>query len=170
MIGNECLRGVLLLDPWSARCSGGGLCRVAVIRRCIHPRHLFPRSGIRVTSLFNPDPRIISLIHRGTPHANFHNRSFVKSLDDAGARRGRIDLKIHVGKPDVEAREAVLEQKLSERDHDVTSSEITWVASRTEGNVAADLEAIVNKAAKRVLTRHGDTVHFEDLEAALNEI
>jgi AAA+ superfamily predicted ATPase len=94
----------------------------------------------------------------------------LESLDDAGVRSGRIDLKIRVGKPDAEARVAVLEQKLSERDHDVTAREITWLASKTEERVAADLEAIVNKAAKRVLTRHGDTIHFEDLEAALKEI
>jgi AAA+ superfamily predicted ATPase len=93
----------------------------------------------------------------------------LESLDDAGIRSGRIDEKIHVGEPDADARESILAAQLDQRTHDVSPSEMTFIASKTDGLVAADLETIVKKAAKRVFAREEDTIRFEDLEAAVEE-
>jgi AAA+ superfamily predicted ATPase len=93
------------------------------------------------------------------------------ALDDAGTRSGRIDKKIHVGKPDTKAREAILEQHLSGKENDITGKDISNIASATEGMVAADLEQVVQKAATRVFAREDgeDAIKFEDIQAALQE-
>jgi len=87
----------------------------------------------------------------------------IDALDDAGVRSGRIDLKIKVGKPDVEAREAILRAQLSDREHNIPDNGIEELAQATGGAVAADLELLVNRAAKNVLTRDGDVIQWTDV-------
>lgn len=86
------------------------------------------------------------------------------SLDDAGVRSGRIDLKIEVGKPDVAAREAILRAQLSDREHEISDETIADLAAASDGAVAADLEQLVNRAAKNVLSRGGDTIYRSDFD------
>jgi SpoVK/Ycf46/Vps4 family AAA+-type ATPase len=86
----------------------------------------------------------------------------LEALDDAGIRSGRIDLKIKVGKPDVETREAILRAQLSDREHAIPNTGIKELARVTDGAVAADLELLVNRAAKNVLTRDGDVIELGD--------
>lgn len=88
----------------------------------------------------------------------------VDSLDDAGVRSGRIDLKIKVGKPDVDAREEILRAQLADREHEIPDTGITELAAATDGAVAADLELLVNRAAKNVLTRDGDVIQCSDFD------
>jgi len=87
----------------------------------------------------------------------------LEALDDAGIRSGRIDLKIEVGKPDVEAREEILRAQLNHREHDIPDAGIEELAAATDGAVAADLELLVNRAAKNVLTRDGDVIRWSDI-------
>jgi SpoVK/Ycf46/Vps4 family AAA+-type ATPase len=87
----------------------------------------------------------------------------LEALDDAGTRSGRIDLKIKVGKPDTEAREAILRAQLDARKHNIPDEGITELARATDGAVAADLELIVNRAAKNVLGRDGDVIQWTDI-------
>jgi len=86
----------------------------------------------------------------------------LEALDDAGIRSGRIDLKIKVGKPDVEAREEILRAQLDDREHDIPETGIEELAAATDGAVAADLELLVTRAAKNVLTRDGDVIQLSD--------
>jgi SpoVK/Ycf46/Vps4 family AAA+-type ATPase len=86
----------------------------------------------------------------------------LEALDDAGVRSGRIDLKIEVGKPDVEAREAIIHAQLDDREHDIPDEGIKELARATDNAVAADLELLVNRAAKNVLTRDGDVIQWSD--------
>jgi len=86
------------------------------------------------------------------------------TLDEAGIRSGRIDLKIHVGKPDTAAREAILRAQLDDRKHEISDTAIEGLARATDGAVAADLEQLVNQAAKNVLARGGDTIRQSDLK------
>jgi len=86
------------------------------------------------------------------------------ALDDAGIRSGRIDLKIHVGKPDTEAREAILHAQLADREHEISDDAVADLAAATDGAVAADLEQLVNRAAKNVLLRGGDTIYRSDFD------
>lgn len=89
------------------------------------------------------------------------------ALDEAGIRSGRIDKKIRIGKPDTDAREAILQAQLNEMLTDLSSVEIERVAIATEGMVAADLESVVNDAAKEVLARDGDKIQTTDLQKAI---
>lgn len=86
------------------------------------------------------------------------------ALDDAGIRSGRIDLKIHIGKPDAAAREAILHAQLADREHEISDESIAELAAATDGTVAADLERIVNEAAKHTLSRGGDTIYRSDID------
>ena len=85
------------------------------------------------------------------------------ALDDAGLRAGRIDLKIKVGKPDAAARESIIRAQLDGREHEITEEGIAELAAATNGAVAADLELLVNRAAKRVLARDGDVIRWTDI-------
>lgn len=102
-----------------------------------------------------------------------HNLVFIgatnrlDALDEAGIRSGRIDKKIHVGKPDAAAREAILRAHLNQRKHEVPDQSIVELARATNGAVAADLELVVNSAAKQVLARDGDVIRLSDIQTAV---
>lgn len=92
------------------------------------------------------------------------------SLDEAGIRSGRIDKKVHVGKPDEEARASILKAQLNNRPHTISDEEIQQGAELTSGLVAADLELVVKKAAKSVLVRDGEGIQWQDLQGAVQEV
>lgn len=92
------------------------------------------------------------------------------ALDDAGIRAGRIDKKIHVGKPDQDARKAILRSQLTDRPNDLTAKQIAEVAERTNGLVAADLETLVVDAARTsAFEREGELIRWGDLSDALEQ-
>jgi len=86
----------------------------------------------------------------------------IDSLDEAGIRSGRIDQKIHVGKPDAAARTEILHAQLADRPHSLNECNIEKLAATTDGAVAADLEALVEDAAKAVLSRDGSSIQMSD--------
>lgn len=90
-------------------------------------------------------------------------------LDSAAVRNGRIDKEIFVGKPDHEARVGIFEAQLDDRPHDVTEREIEALAEKTFGVVAADIESIVNQAARHAAYgRDGDRIEARDIERHLD--
>lgn len=94
----------------------------------------------------------------------------IESLDKAGIRPGRIDAKVHIGMPDVESRTAILQAQLRERPHDLTEDQIKAVAKRTDGMTAADLDSLVEAAARNCLhQRGGDQITMVDIHQALVE-
>jgi transitional endoplasmic reticulum ATPase len=93
----------------------------------------------------------------------------LESLDDAGIRAGRIDKKVHIGKPDFKARKKILQKQIENRPHDLTASDIDAVTEKTKGCVAADLELITKSAAKHVLGRDGEKIQRKDVEEAVAE-
>lgn len=90
----------------------------------------------------------------------------LEALDSAGVRSGRIDKKIHIKPPDEAARKAILRAQLSDRQHEISETQLNQIAHATDGLVAADLDRLIRKAAKRVLARDGDTVLWKDLQHA----
>lgn len=94
----------------------------------------------------------------------------VDSLDEAGIRSGRIDRKIRVGKPDTEARKKIFKKKLQERPHDVSDSQLERFAEMTTGVVAADIESIIEQAAKKVLHRNGDSITESDVTESIETV
>jgi SpoVK/Ycf46/Vps4 family AAA+-type ATPase len=126
------------------------------------------RSGTE--SAHEEDNKVVNEFLNHLEDTKDHNVVFIgatnrlDALDQAGIRSGRIDLKIHVGKPDREARKAILRAKLAEREHTLSEDDIADLAAATDGAVAADLEQLVNRAAKNVLLRDGDTIHRSDID------
>lgn len=92
------------------------------------------------------------------------------ALDEAGIRDGRIDKKIRVGKPDCEAREAILRAQLRDRPHELTDKQIRAIAERTDGMVAVNLENLIVDAARRIPSRRDDfRLRWEDVQRVLAE-
>lgn len=94
----------------------------------------------------------------------------IDALDKASMRAGRIDKKIKVGKPDLQARYAVLETQLEKRAHSITDTEIEEIAAKTDGLVPADLTLLVDQAAKETFRRDGDAITTTDLQTALDSL
>lgn len=89
----------------------------------------------------------------------------LKALDEAGIRSGRIDKTIEIGKPDAEARTAIIRAQLSDRPHSLTDEHIEALAQATEGAVAADLESIIVEAARNcAFERGGEVIRWTDFE------
>lgn len=93
----------------------------------------------------------------------------LESIDVAGMRAGRIDEKIEIGQPDRASRAKILRAQLVERPHTVPDRLIADVAAETEGYVAADLEQLVTRAAKRALQREDNVIRQEDIVSAMPE-
>jgi hypothetical protein len=53
---------------------------------------------------------------------------------------------------------------LNDREHTISDDGIAELAGATDGAVAADLELLVNQAAKNVLTRDGDVIQWSDFD------
>lgn len=91
-------------------------------------------------------------------------------LDSAATRRGRIDRKIEIPLPDHEARQSILEAQLESRAHRVSQSMKQRTAQETEGCNAADIEELVNHAARiAVFEKDTEVISDEDLADALDE-
>lgn len=91
------------------------------------------------------------------------------ALDEAGIRRGRIDKKIKVGKPDVEARREIINAQLANRANSLSEHHIKEFAERTEGLVAADIEGVIVDAARAsAFDRDSDVIEWADVEPILN--
>lgn len=91
-------------------------------------------------------------------------------IDPAISRAGRIDEKVEVPEPDTEARKAIFKAQLQNRPHDLTNQELDELADKTDGLVAADIEAIVDEAARILLFDGGDREQLQwvDLKTALD--
>jgi len=87
----------------------------------------------------------------------------IDALDSAGIRSGRVDKKIEIGKPDIAAREAILRAQLTDRRHSISGAEIAELAAVTDDAVAADLEVLIDNAAKNVLARGGTVIQPRDI-------
>ncbi|MFH1530258.1 MAG: ATP-binding protein, partial [Pseudomonadota bacterium] len=96
------------------------------------------------------------------------------SLDDAITRPGRFGVRVHVGLPDEEAREAILAMRL---DGMPLSDEISLeeLAIRTEGYSGADLMALCHRLGQipfleSVQSDQIREVHLGDVDAALRSV
>ena len=90
-------------------------------------------------------------------------------IDDALLRPGRFDRRIHVDKPDVKGRLAILRLHASRRPF---SGRIDWssVAHRTPGLNGAELANIINEAAFLAARKHRTTITEEEVEEAVERV
>lgn len=98
-----------------------------------------------------------------------HNVVFIgatnrrEALDEAATRRGRIDREIKVGLPDYEARRKILKAQLRPRGQQLSDQDIATVADATEGFSAAELEGLVEDAARlAAFEREVETITLND--------
>ncbi|QDX40832.1 AAA family ATPase [Salarchaeum sp. JOR-1] len=90
-------------------------------------------------------------------------------LDKAATRNGRIDKEAYIGEPDYDARVEIFRVQLARRPNSLSESELEDLAAATEGVVAADIESMVNQAARNAAYgRNGDQIEFQDLKHQLN--
>jgi transitional endoplasmic reticulum ATPase len=92
----------------------------------------------------------------------------LQELDSASTRSGRIDAKIEITKPDKETREAILHTQLADRAHSLPDEQVSNIAEKTEGAVAADLTQIVEDAASEALQRNGEAIQPCDLSTVMS--
>jgi transitional endoplasmic reticulum ATPase len=89
--------------------------------------------------------------------------NYLKKIDPAVRRPGRLDKHIYVGPPDFEARVEAVRLYMKKRPQDA----IDWisVASASEGYSYAELEHVVNESARSALTERRDILTGGLLEA-----
>ncbi|MFD1641774.1 ATP-binding protein [Halohasta litorea] len=90
----------------------------------------------------------------------------LEQLDKAATRSGRIDRKIEVGLPDASARANILEAQLKQRAYKIATENIETIAQNAEDYSAADIEGLVQDAARNAaFERDADIITVEDIEA-----
>ena len=86
-------------------------------------------------------------------------------LDPALMRPGRFDCQVHVGYPDIKAREAILKVHIKEKPL-APEVDLSEVAKNTTGFTGADLENLLNEAALLAAKRNKDAIGNEELKEA----
>ncbi len=76
--------------------------------------------------------------------------NFPHNIDPAALRSGRLEKKFYISPPDFDARKKLFEMYLKERPLDF-GIDYEYLARLTENYVSADIEFIVNEAAKQAL-------------------
>src|SRR6266481_3608948 len=90
-------------------------------------------------------------------------------IDPALMRPGRFDRRMHVDKPDVNGRLAILRLHASKRPF---SGNVDWmsVAHRTPGLTGAELANIINEASFLAARRRSPTISTEEVEEAVDRV
>ena len=86
-------------------------------------------------------------------------------LDPALMRPGRFDRQVHVGYPDIKAREAVLKVHIKEKPL-ADEVDLSEVAKNTTGFTGADLENLLNEAALLAAKRNKTAIGNDELKEA----
>ncbi len=86
-------------------------------------------------------------------------------LDPALLRPGRFDRQVHVGYPDIKAREAILKVHVKGKPL-APEVDLSEVAKNTTGFTGADLENLLNEAALLAAKRDKDVIGNEELKEA----
>jgi len=79
-------------------------------------------------------------------------------LDDAAIRSGRFDLDIEIGLPAFEARKEILSVHLQGRENNISEEEREQLAKLMEGKSGADIESLVNRAARKAAHENHSTL------------
>ncbi len=83
-------------------------------------------------------------------------------LDPALMRPGRFDRQVHVGYPDIKAREAILKVHIKEKPL-APEVDLSEVAKNTTGFTGADLENLLNEAALLAAKRDKDAIGNDEV-------
>ena len=86
-------------------------------------------------------------------------------LDPALMRPGRFDRQVHVGYPDIKAREAILKVHIKEKPL-ADEVDLSEVAKNTTGFTGADLKNLLNEAALLAVKRNKNAIGNDELKEA----
>ena len=90
-------------------------------------------------------------------------------LDPALLRPGRFDRQIHIGKPDLKAREAIL--KVHARNKKISPKvNLSDIARRTPGFSGADLENLLNEASLLAARENAKEVKIYHVDEAIDRV
>eukprot|EP01107_Rhizomastix_libera_P001300 TRINITY_DN12129_c0_g1_i1.p1 TRINITY_DN12129_c0_g1~~TRINITY_DN12129_c0_g1_i1.p1 ORF type:complete len:820 (-),score=223.87 TRINITY_DN12129_c0_g1_i1:44-2503(-) len=78
----------------------------------------------------------------------------ITTIDPALRRGGRFDREIEMGPPTKTSRESILRNLLTKVSHNLNDEQIMSIASRAHGFVGADLRALCNEAAMKVVQKN----------------
>jgi len=90
-------------------------------------------------------------------------------LDQALLRPGRFDRRIFIDRPDLEAREKILEVHTRNKKMG-TKIDLTTIAQKTVGLAGADLENIMNEAAIFAAKRKHKAISQQDIDDAVEKV
>jgi spastin len=68
-----------------------------------------------------------------------------QDLDEAALRR--LTRRIYIPLPDGEAREAIIQHKISKVNHDIDETSLQNIVAMTNGYSCADMQALIKEAA-----------------------
>lgn len=94
--------------------------------------------------------------------------NYPNMIDPAILRAGRLDKKYYIGVPDLEAREALFKLYLKTRPCDF-GLDYNQLAELTQGYVSADIQVIVNDAARSAL-RQQSRITMEILKSTISTV
>ncbi len=87
----------------------------------------------------------------------------VEVLDEALLRAGRFDRRLHVGLPNIDDREKILELYLNEKNHEIN---IRQLSVDTTGFSSAALATLINEALLNMIKRDSKILDSDDIEIA----
>ena len=92
--------------------------------------------------------------------------NFLRKVDPAARRPGRLDKQVFIGPPDVEARQEALRLFMKDR----PQGEIKWfeIAERSESYSFAELKFVVDEAARAALAERRP-ISSDDLSAVIDD-
>lgn len=93
--------------------------------------------------------------------------NYPNMIDPAILRAGRLDKKYYIGVPDTEARMALFKLYLEKRPYDF-GLDYQQLADMTQGYVSADIQLIVNDAARDALHQHAK-ITMKILESTISK-
>ena len=88
-------------------------------------------------------------------------------LDEALLRAGRFDRRLHVGLPNIEDREKILELYLDGKNHEINISKLSV---DTTGFSSAALATLINEALLNMIKRGSKILDSDDIEIAKNKL
>lgn len=125
-------------------------------------------------SAHEEDSKVVNEFLNHLETTSEHNIVFIgatnrlDALDEAGIRSGRIDKKVHIGLPDRRDRTKILRAQLADRPNSLSADQLEQIAGWTQGLSAADLEQLVENAARATLGRGDDQITWIDIRRVVS--
>ena len=91
-------------------------------------------------------------------------------LDPALLRPGRIDKKIHIGLPDSDTREAIINIHLQGKPYDNYNINVKDLVDVTAGLSGAQIENLLNEAMLNALRNERSQMDYDDIDLVMNKI